>query len=303
MKRYDVFGIGAITIDLIGRVSFWPGTGAKVQLETFDIHEGGLTATALVTVARLGGNAGIGARLGFSTWASRSVEALEKSGVDVSNILRIEGCEPVVSMIISNKKDYDRNIFFSREGVSYPMPDELPDRHWYRHTRVLLIDHGTGRAGLEAARLASANGVEVIIDAERIEPHLEEMLGYCHHIVVSDQFARMYSGIDQLDKALYYLRKFPDQTIIITLGQNGLIGLSGDEIFKIQGHSVSVVDTTGCGDVFHGAYALAIARGNPVKKASEYANAAAGFSATRPGGRQGIPSAGQLEEFMRGNSR
>ncbi len=300
MKSYDVFGIGAITIDLIGKTAYWPGTGVKVQLDTFDIYDGGLTGTALVTVARLGGKAAIGAKLGYSAWSLRSIEAFKKEGVDITNIIRKEGSEPVISMIISNHEDFDRNIFFSRKGVSYPFPEELPDQEWYRHSRVLMIDHGTGQAGAEAARLASEHGVEVVIDAERIEPFMEEMFDFCNHIVVSQKFARMYTGIDQLEKAIYLLRKFPEQNIIITTGELGLIGLTGNELFALPGHSVKVVDTTGCGDVFHGAYALAIARGRSVQEAAAYANGAAALSATCFGGREGIPSNEQLTRFIKG---
>jgi sulfofructose kinase len=300
MKSYDVFGIGAITIDLIGKTAYWPGAGEKVQLETFDIHDGGLTGTALVAVARLGGKAAIGARLGYSTWSKRSIEAFEKEGVDITNIIRKNGSEPVISMIISNNENFERNIFFSRKGVSYPFPEELPDQQWYLHSRVLLIDHGTGEAGVKAARLASEHGMEVVIDAERIEPYLEEMFELCNHIVVSQKFARMYTGTDPLEKAIHLLRKFPEQHIIITLGSLGLIGLTGDELFALPGHSVKVLDTTGCGDVFHGAYALAIARKKSIREAAAYANAAAALSSTSIGGREGIPTGHQLALFMKG---
>lgn len=298
MKYYDVFGLGAITIDLIGKSTYWPLSGEKVHLESFDIYDGGLTGTALVTVARLGGKAAIAAKLGNSVWSMRSIEAFKKEGVDISNIIRTEGNEPVISMIISNQEDLERNIFFSRRGVSYPFPEELPDQHWYDHTRVLLVDHGTGKAGVNAARLAAEHGVQVVIDAERVEPHLEEIFDFCDHIVVSQNFARMYAGNDQLEKAIYSLRKKPEQHIIVTRGSLGLMGLSSDELFEVPGHSVKVVDTTGCGDVFHGAYALAIARGRSVREASEYANAAAALAATRTGGRAGIPSAEELRQFM-----
>ena len=299
MKFYDVFGIGAITIDLIGKSSYWPVAGEKVRLESFDIYDGGLIGTALVTVARLGGKAAIAARLGYSSWSQRSVEAFKKEGVDISNIIRTVGSEPVISMIITNQEDLERNIFFSRKRVSYPFPEELPDQQWHDHTRVLLIDHGTGEAGVNAARLAAEHGVEVIMDAERIEPYLEEMFDFCDHIIVSQNFARMYAGNDQLEMAIYSLRKKPDQHILVTLGSMGLLGLSADELFTVPGHPIKVVDTTGCGDVFHGAYALAIARGRSVRDAAEYANAAAALAATRTGGREGIPSSGELARFMR----
>jgi sulfofructose kinase len=298
MKLYDVFGIGAITVDLIGKSATWPGAGEKVRLESFDVLDGGLTGTALVAVARLGGKAAVGAKLGHSIWASRAIEALEKEGIDTANVLRIEGCEPVISMVITNRDNYERNIFFSRNGVSYPFPEELPDQDWYKQSGVLLIDHGTGKAGVEAARLAVQHGMEVVIDAERVEPCLEEMFGLCTHIVVARKFALMYSGMDDVRKAAFYLRQFPAQHIIITLGEMGLIGLSGDQEFSIPGHHVPVADTTGCGDVFHGAYALAIARGNSCQEAAAYANAVAALSATHVGGREGIPDPDRLKRFL-----
>jgi len=298
LNTYDVFGLGAITVDLIGSAPFWPVSGEKVKLLDFEIHDGGLTGTALATVSKLGGKAAICAQLGYSDWSLRAIKAFEQAGVNTLNIVRKEGCEPVISMIISNKEDQERNIFFSRKGVVYPMPEDFPDEKWYRHTRVLIIDHGSGEAGVKAAKLAVENGVQVIIDAERIEPYLEEMFDLCSHIVVSQKFAHMYSGLDRVEKILANMRKHDDQAIIITMGELGVAGLYNDEIFRIPGHSIQVVDTTGCGDVFHGAYALAIARGVHVKEAAKYANAAAALSATAMGGRKGIPTQMELEKFL-----
>ena len=298
---YDVFGIGAITVDLIGSSAYWPVSGEKVKLDEFDIFDGGLTGTALATVARLGGKAGIAAKLGHSFWAVKAIDALEKDGVDTTGILRVDGCEPVISMVISNRRDLERNVFFSRKGVSYPMPEEIPDRDWFRHTRVLMIDHGSGRAGLEAAKLAVQHGVEVLIDAERVEPHLEETLALCSHIVVSRKFAQMYSGMNSAGKSLRYFRKFPAPHIIITLGEAGLIGMSLGREFTIPAHKVPVRDTTGCGDVFHGAYGLAIARGKKCPEAAAFANAAAALAATEMGGRGGIPDREKLDLFIRVN--
>ncbi len=295
---YDVFGLGAITVDIVGSAPFWPVSGEKVKLLEFEIHDGGLTGTALATVAKLGGRAAIGAKLGYSEWSVRALKAFELAGVDMSNVIRKEGCEPVISMIISNTEDQERNIFFSRKQVVYPMPEEFPDSNWYKHTKVFLIDHGTGEAGVKAAKLAVENGVEVIIDAERVEPYLEEMFDLCSHIVVSQKFARMYSGFQRAEKILPYMRKFPEQNVIMTMGESGVAGLFMNEVFRISGHSVQVVDTTGCGDVFHGAYAMAIARGSKVKDAARYANAAAALSATAMGGRKGIPTRIQLEKFL-----
>lgn len=295
---FDVLGLGAISIDLTGMVKSWPEKGFKTRLDEFSIHDGGLTGTALVTAARLGAKVGIAARLGYSEMAERAIWAFRKEHVDTSNIVRLNNAEPVISIVISLRDGADRNIFFSRNNVSYPFPDEFPDRKWYKHTRVLILDHGTGKAGLETAIIARENGLQVIIDAERDEPYLGDILKYCNHIVVARKFAEDYTAEQELENMLYSLRKSSAQHIVITLGSEGAVGLSGKEIFKIPGHHVDVVDTTGCGDVFHGAYAFSIASGKNFREAVIFSNAAAALSARSTGGRAGIPLLNEVHTYL-----
>ena len=94
------------------------------------------------------------------------------------------------------------------------------------------------------------------------------------------------------------LRSIPEQVVIVTPGGNGCFGSSKEWEFELPAFAVDVVDTTGCGDTFHGAFALAIARGQPVVSAARFASGAAALCATQLGGRAGIPTAQQLEQFL-----
>ena len=94
------------------------------------------------------------------------------------------------------------------------------------------------------------------------------------------------------------LRSSASQTVIITRGENGCVILVDEDIFALSAFNVNVVDTTGCGDVFHGAYALAIARQQSVLEAVKFASAAAALCATKLGGRDGIPDCDEVKTFM-----
>lgn len=297
-KQIDVLGLGAVTVDFIGSIDTWPAKGTKRPLESLSVCDGGLVGTALVAVARLGGKAAYAAKLGRSELAKRIVETLHNDSVDTSFVLDIEGAEPIVAIILSSADDGQRNIFWTKGNVQYPMPAEFPDKKWFEKTSVLLIDHESGRAGVEAARIARKHNIPVVLDAERDEGPVREAIEISSHIIVSEDFAGSYTNKTKIGDMLTALRTDPEQTVIITRGEKGCAGLTGEGNFELPAYKVNVVDTTGCGDTFHGAFALAIARGKPVAETAQFASAAAALCATKLGGRAGIPTAEQLQKFL-----
>jgi len=294
----DVLGLGSVTVDFVGTVKAWPGKGVKKMLDSFTICDGGLVGTALVASARLGGKVAFVGKLGQSEMARRALEALRRESVDTSFVLRTEDAEPIVAFILTDSTDGQRNIFWTRQNVQYPMPWEFPDKNWFRRTTVLLIDFESGLAGIEAAKTAKQHNIPVVIDVERDEPHIAEAMSVSSHIIVSEEFASGYTGSSNVAGMLAALRSDPEQVVIVTRGEKGCVGSSNEGDFELTAFDVNVVDTTGCGDTFHGAFALAIARGQPVVSAARFASGAAALCATQLGGRAGIPTAEQLEQFL-----
>jgi sulfofructose kinase len=295
----DVLGLGAVTVDCVGTVPAWPEAGVKTMLERFTICDGGLIGTALAAVARLGGRAAFAGMLGQSEMARRARDALHRESVDTSFVVEMEDAEPIMAFIFTERASGQRNIFWTRQNVRYPMPWEFPQPDWIERIRVLMIDFESGQAGIEAARIAREHHIPVVIDVERDEPHVAEAMRVSSHIIVSEDFAGGYTGRRDVTAMLAALRSDPKQVIIVTRGEKGCIGSAGVGDFALPAFPVDVVDTTGCGDTFHGVFALALARGQAVVPAARFASGAAALCATQLGGRAGIPTAAQLEQFLR----
>jgi sulfofructose kinase len=295
----DVLGLGAVTVDFVGTVPAWPGRGVKTPLDRLTICDGGLVGTALVAVARLGGKAAFAGKLGRSEMARRALDALRRESVDTSFVVETEDAEPIVAFIFTERTSGQRNIFWTRQNVQYPLPEEFPQPDWFERTRVLMIDFESGRAGIEAARIARQHRIPVVIDVEQDEPHVAEAMRISSHIIVSEDFAGGYTGRRNVTEMLAVLRSNLEQVVIITRGDKGCAGSTPTEHFALPAFPVDVVDTTGCGDTFHGAFALALARGQAVVPAARFASGAAALCATQLGGRAGIPTAAQLEQFLK----
>jgi len=156
---------------------------------------------------------------------------------------------------------------------------------------------------VRAVELAHAHGIEVVGDVERLTiPGTEELIRQVDHLIVGVQLARLVTGgtePEQMVEALGTGRV----CCAVTAGDRGCwYSERGAAVRHVPAYRVPVVDTTGCGDVFHGAYAACIARGETVAAAIQVATATAAIKATQPGGRAGIPSRAAVEGFLRANA-
>jgi len=296
----DVLGLGCVAVDELLYVAEFPPADAKTQVLRRARQCGGLTATALVAAARLGARCAYAGVLGDDELSRFVLERFQREGIDVSHVTRRAGARPAVSTIVVSGQRGARNIFFDLTG-SVGAAADAPSEAIIQGSRVLLVDHFGIDGMVRAARLARQAGVPVVADFERKElPRFGELLALVSHLVLSRGFATLLTGHAEAVSALRALESPDREVVIITCGEQGSYYSGGrGPVVRQPAFGVAAVDTTGCGDVFHGAYAAALARGLRLAERVRFAAAAAALKATKPGGQEGAPGLAAVESFLR----
>src|SRR5512133_1642860 len=308
-KRWDILGFGTLAVDDILYLDHFPQPNEKMPVQQRQRQGGGLTATAMVAAARQGVRAAYCGRLGEDELSLYSLGELEREGVDISTTQRSSGSRPFHAVILVDVPAASRAILYSREGVGEP-DETVVTQDLIAGCRFVFIDNNAYYAGLRAAGFARGLGIPVIADIESIElPDWRQFVRPVDHLIVGINTARAMTraahapaeGVVEMVQALSNLETpAPRAASVVTDGENGCwFSENGGPVQHFPAYRVAAVDTTGCGDVFHGSYAAALARGETVSRAIQLASASAAMKATCCGGREGIPGLEGLEQFIR----
>ena len=283
----QILGFGALSVDHILYVDrpFAAGKGKVINKIT---DFGGNVGTALVAVARLGGNAGFIGWLTADEQADPSGAELARHGVAIGDAPRRADARAVHSTIIV-APDAERFIAFD-DNVPHGTDGALADAV-LAAAGVLLIDsYATHSVGvvLRARKL----GVAVVADIEWSSgEETDALLAAADHLVLPLAFGQSVTGRTQPEEVLAALWSDTRAAVVLTDGARGawLRQRADPALWHIPAHPVAAVDTTGAGDCFHGAYALALAEGKAPLQAAQYAGTAAAIAVTGRGGRAALP--------------
>jgi sugar/nucleoside kinase (ribokinase family) len=304
MTRWDLLGCGAVAVDDLLYVDYFPEPDTKVPVRSEQRQGGGLTATAMVAASRLGARAAFMALLGEDELSHFSIRELEREGVDCSPIVYREGARPYHSRVVVELGSGARTIIYSAAGVTFPGPEDFSEE-LISSCRVLFLDQLGAAAVPHATDFAKARGIPVVSDIERIFDHTTEaLLERADHLIIGVAMGRQVTGREDPSDIAAALARPDRECCAVTAGAEGCwYSRQGGPVRHFPAFRVRVVDTTGCGDVFHGAYAASIANGEGVDRAIQFATAVAGLKATQPGGRVGIPDCATVERFLENQSR
>ncbi len=297
-KRFDVLGLGCAAVDDLLYVPSFPAADKKVRVAQSLRRFGGLTGAALVAAARCGARCAYAGCLGTDEYSRLVAENFTHEGVDISLAPHMSEARVVHSTIVVGKDTGSRNIFFESEGM-IGAHDSLPPEAAIRDAKVLFIDHLGMRGNLRAVRAARSAGVAVVADFENeTDPLFREVLGLVDHLILSEEFAGRITGEPDAAQAALALWQGERAVVIVTCGANGCWSVSAEGEPKSRHHPAFVVkaaDTTGCGDVFHGAYAASLAAGDSLERRIRFAAAAAAMKARH----NEIPRRAAVEELLR----
>ena len=299
-EAFDVVGLGASAVDELLWVASFPTADSKVRVQRRARACGGLGATSLVAAARLGSRAAYAGVLGSDESSRFVIDSLETKGVNIQHVHFYPGAMPVLSVIILDDAGQTRTILYDCVGLVGPEADWLPTEVLTSAT-VLLVDNYRIDLTIRAARLARASGAAIVADLEDASSaRFDELVGLVDHLILSSDFAMAITGEATPAEAAKRLNA-PGRTVVITCGPDGAWYVPDDGLREARhqpAFPVSVVDTNGCGDVFHGAYASALAGGVDLPGRVRLASAVAALAATTPGGQEGIPDAATVTRFL-----
>lgn len=281
----DIVGLDYPCMDMNLLCSAMPAEGELVPMEDMSIQGGGKVPNALIAAARLGSQCAMIGITGDDRYGRLCKEDLRAHGVDVSALqLQPGGTALCVSIVAGGKKHYIEHP----AGHRMLCPDEILESQLSGAKYLMLYQMDA--AAVAAARMARRLGVKVVVDADEYDQRLVEHMNLIDVLISSEYFYQAAcSGID-MDDGLRSLASQGLETVIVTMGEKGSIGLEKGMLFKADAWKIPhVVDTTGAGDVFHGAFCHYLCQGYPAKDAARLAGAVSAVKCMFFGGRAGIP--------------
>lgn len=295
----DVLALGAVSLDEILYVEDYPSADSKVRVLRRVESLGGLAGTALVAASRLGVRCAYAGQLGTCGSSAVAEALLENEGIDLSHVVRAAGAAPSRSVIVAASQPPTRTVLSVPSALRGASPSGPPESV-ITDAAVLLVDHVGVPGMIRAARVARNAGREIVGDLERRDhPDFETLLKLVGHLVVSAPFASELTGARDAQSAVAILAK-GRRAAVVTCGSEGCWAAAGESVRHYPAFVVTVADTIGCGDVFHGAYAAGLARGMDLHSRITLASAAAALKAEAGGGIDGIPTLEAAMEFLEG---
>lgn len=285
------------------RVREFPPLGGKERLLSSEMQAGGQVATALVTCQRLGLQTRYFGKVGDDLAGRFQLASLKREGVDTRFVRVARRTPNQIGIIIVDQKSGERTVFWDRHPNLAITPREL-DAAAIRSAQALHLDGCDVEACCQAARWARAAGIPVVADLDTVYKKVERLFPLLDYLIASANFPPAFTGIDDPLLALKSMaREFKIPVAGVTLGHDGALIYSDGRVLYSPGFAVKAVDTTGAGDVFHGALVYGLLEGWDIGKTLDFSNAMAALNCTRLGARGGIATRAAAEELMANGRR
>jgi sugar/nucleoside kinase (ribokinase family) len=289
---WDVIGVGANSVDYVYRVPAYPepeGPRSKLKITSHWISCGGQMATTLATCAAMGLRTKYIGAIGHDDNGRRIREELERRGIDLSDVVVREAANAFAVILIAEHSG-ERIVLWNRDATLLLTPGELA-LDSLASARVVHVDDVDQPAAIAAARAGRDAGLHVTSDIDRVTDRTEELVAAVTIPIFAEHVPAALTGEEDIERALRKIGHHHAGMLCVTLGSRGSALLRGDRFHVEPALTIQPVDTTGAGDVFRGAFIVALLRGETPEGILRYANAAAGLSCLRPGAIGGVPTA------------
>ncbi len=289
--------LGIAVLDQIFTLPDLPEKAGKYFARDFLEVGGGPASTAAVTAARLGTDVEFWGRVGDDNVGDRIISELNAYGVNTRFTKRINDAHSGLSAVLVDQ--HGERLIINRAN-----PGLESDPSWLPLERlqtgdVVLVDSRWIQGAEVILNKASEKGLISVLDAdstpnEDISPLVEK----ASHVAFSKNGLREYTGETDFESALYRASTTLDSWVCATDGARGTFWIENNEIIQIPAFKVDVIDTLGAGDAFHGALAYCLTQKFNIRQAIRFSNAVAAIKCTKLGGRAGIPTRTEVDQFL-----
>jgi sulfofructose kinase len=296
-KRFDIVGLGQNAVDHVVVVPRFPSPDTKTEILQRERMAGGQVATAVVFAARLGLKSKYIGKVGSDEPGQFCLESLRSENLDISSLIVEPGARNHFSLILLDQSSGERTILWERDPRLNFHSGELKHQDACAG-QILLLDENDPEAALQAARWAREEGILVVADLDKASPSSKDLVRLVDFLIVSANFPSEFTDIADPDEALLTMRNHCDGFVAATLGSQGAVAVFGERCMRFPAFKVQAVDTTGAGDVFHGAFIYGLLQNWPLRQIMTFANAAAGLNCTRLGAKEGLPSLAEIMQLI-----
>jgi len=288
MPDFDVVGVGLNATDTLLLVPRFPAYAGKEPFEEEILSPGGQVASAMVTCARLGLRVKYIGTVGDDERGRVQMDSLRASGINLDHVQVRRGCANQSAYIVIDQTTGERTVFWRRPDGLKLTPEEIRPE-MITGARLLHIDGHDTPAVERAAQIARKHSIPVTVDVDTVYHGFDRVLPYVDYLVTSSEFPAAWTNERDPFQALERIQQeYGMKMAAMTLGAHGCLARTGGRFYYSPAYVVSCVDTTGAGDVFHGAFCHTVLQGMDVQSSLDFCNAMAALNCTALGARGGI---------------
>ena len=300
MKKFDFVGIGFCSNDHLAVLPFIP-MDTKVRMLSHRIMGGGPAANSTAGAASLGLSAAFVGTVGDDADGDMILRDFRAQGVDTSMVKVRPGATSAIAYLWIEEKTGNRSCAWTREGLDELTADEI-NPEAIASAKVLHVDGHNAAGAIAAAKVAREAGVLVNYDAGTHRDGMEELLGLADLMICSEEFILKLTGLKDAEEAVRQVwAKYRPKVCGATMGVRGSMAFDGKEFVRCPAFKVEkVVDTTGCGDLFHTGFAIRYLETQDLMECQRFGAAVSAIKCRGLSGRPpSAPTRAEVEDFLR----
>jgi sugar/nucleoside kinase (ribokinase family) len=285
MPQFDVVGVGLNATDTMLIVPHFPAYAGKVPYHEEMLSPGGQVASAMVTCAKLGLRVKYIGTVGDDQRGRIQMASLRDTGINLDDVEVRANCANQTAYILIDQTTGERTVLWKREDCLRLDPQSITEDKIAK-ARLLHIDAHDTQAVARAAEIARRHHIPVTVDVDTIYHGFDRVLPHVDYLVASSEFPVQWTNERDPFRALEMIQEeYHIPVAAMTLGALGSLARMHGRFIYSPAFVVNCVDTTGAGDVFHGAFCYAVLQKMAMREALEFSNAMAALNCTALGAR------------------